>query len=128
MLLLILAHGHLVGAVYEDVGSHQNGVGEKPCVDVVGLSAHLLLEGAYALKFTYIHIHREQQTQLANLRQVALYIKGGLFGVETRCQVVNQHVLHIRAQVGRLGMCGEGVIVGNEKIAVVFLLHFDEIP
>ncbi len=44
MLLLVLAYGHLVGLLDEDVNSHECGIGEQTGVDtLVGVGSDYLL-------------------------------------------------------------------------------------
>ena len=95
VLLLVFAHGHHVGVVEQNVGGHQHGVGEQAGVDVVGLAAHLLLEGGHALQFADIDIHGKQQRELAHLRHVALHVDGRLFGIEARRDILDEDIADV---------------------------------
>ena len=61
VLLLILAHWHLVCAMLQHIGSHQRGIGEQTGIHIIGLLASLFLERSNTLKLTKIHIHIEVQ-------------------------------------------------------------------
>ena len=146
VLFLVLAYGHEVGVVDQDVHGHQGGVGQQTGVDtLVGLIAYdflfylvalgmdaqglarLVLErgGAHQLADAHVHVH--QQIHLRNLGHVALDVDGVLVGVEAGGQVFRQDVLHVLVQHLRVGMRGEGVEVGHEVTAVVVVLHAHEV-
>ena len=76
VLLLILAHRHFGSTVLKDVGSHEGGVGQQTCVDVVGLFASLLLEGGHTFQLAQVAVHVEIEVQLDGLGHVALYVDG----------------------------------------------------
>ena len=48
VLLLVDAHGHHVGLVKQDIRGHEDGIGEKAGVDVVGVLLGLILELGHA--------------------------------------------------------------------------------
>ena len=146
MLLLVLAYGHVVGVVDEDVHCHEGGVGEEAGVNAgvvalvaddflfdfiaVGVDAEslarLVFEGCRAHKFADAYMHVHEQVHLRNLRYVALHIKDVLFRVETCGKVFRKYLLHAFVEGLRVRVGGQGVEVGDEIAAVEVVLHPDE--
>ena len=121
MLLLVLADGDEVGAVEQDVGRHQHRVGEEGvgCLLAVG---ELVLVGVGQLEARHGGDDGEQPGELLHLRDVALAEEDDLFRVEPGGEEVQRHALGRVAQGLRVGDGGEGVVVGDEVVAVVGLL------
>ena len=111
----------------DDVGGHEGGVGQQAGVDVVGLAAHLVLEGGNAFELAEVGVHVEEQVELGGLRQVTLQVEGGLLGVDAAGQVLRHDAAGIGIDAARGGMGGERVVVRYEEEAVILLLHGDEI-
>ena len=59
--------------------------------------------------------------------QVALYVDHRLLRIDTRRQIIHQYVLYVLVQQFRVGVGGERVNVGNEKITFILFLHPDEV-
>ena len=74
------------------VGGHERGVGEQAGVDIVGVLAHLVLEGGDALQLAKVGVHVEEEVELHGLGEVALEIDGGTLGVETGGKVLHQNL------------------------------------
>ena len=127
MLLLVFAHGHLGGFVYQDVGGHERGVGQQAGIDVVGILAHLVLERGDALQLAQVGVHVEEEIQLDGLGQVALQVDGGLFGVEAASQILHKDLPGVAVEVVGCGVRGERMVIGYEEIAVVLVLHLDKV-
>ncbi len=155
MLLLILAHRHPVGFLDEDVDSHKGGIGEEAGVDALAaaliaydllfdilvgvvflacggdmdseLLSGLVLKGGGAHELAYAYVHVEQKVELAHLGYVALHKNGGLFGVEAGGKVFGHNVLDIGMELCRVGIGGEGVEIGYEKVGVIVVLHPDKL-
>ena len=127
VLLLVLAHGHARGLVDEYVGGHERGVGKQAGVDVVGVLAHLVLEGGDALQLAEVGVHVEEEVELYGLRQVALQVDGGLLGVEAGGEVGGHYLAGVAVDAARRGVRGERMVVGDEEIAVILILHAHEI-
>ena len=153
MLFLVLAHRHEVGALDQDVHSHQGGVGQQAGVhalvgagaddffshvfiiialvgsgDAEGL-AGLVLEGCGAHQLANAHVHVEQEVHLAHLGNITLYKDGRFLGIKSCGQVFGQDVAHVGVQFLGVRIGGEGMQVGNEVVAVViaFVLHLHKI-
>ena len=115
------------GLVDEDVRRHQRGIGQQTGIHIVGVLAHLVLEGGDALQLAKVGIHIKEEVELRGLREVALEIDGSAFGVEAGSQVLHQYLTGILIQVARSGMSGQRMVVRHEKVAVVLLLQLHEI-
>jgi predicted RNA-binding protein len=127
MLLLVLAHGNLIGTVDNDIGSHQDGVSKKAGIDVVGLLADLLLERGCSLELANIGIHIKEKVKLGNLWNVALDINCCNFGVYSAGEVFGEDLLNVAVDVVGFRVSGKGVVVGDEEKAIILLLHFEEV-
>ena len=127
VLQLVLAHGHIVRLVLQDVGCHEHGVGEQAGVDVVGVLACLVLEGDGLLQLAQIGMHIEQGVELAGLRHVALHIDHALLRVHAGSQIFGQDAADIGIEGRRVGSGGQRVIIGYEITAIVVVLHFDKV-
>ena len=126
VLLLILADGHLDGAVDEDVGGHEGGIGQETGVDVVGLLADFLLEGGDTLELAEVGVHVEVEVKLKHLVNVALDIDGGFVGVEAAGEVFGEDGADAAPDVDGARVGGQGVPVGNKEEAAILVLHAQE--
>ena len=95
MLLLVFAHRHLGGFVYQYVGSHKGWIGQQPGVHVVGVLAHLILKRGHPLQLAKVGIHVEKEVQFYGFRQVALKVQCSLVGVEAAGQILHQYLTGI---------------------------------
>ena len=110
----------------QDVGSHQCGIGEQACIDIIGLLTCLFLKGRHATQFTDVGVHVEIKIQLDGLGHIALDVDGGLFGVDAAGEVFGQDGASRTLYILRRGVRGQRVPVGDEEIAVVVFLHLHE--
>ena len=127
VLLLVFADGDACGLVDEDVGGHEGGVSEQAGVDVVGVLAHFVLEGGDALELAEVGVHVQEEVELDGLREVALEVDGGLLGVEACGEVLDEDGASVLVDAAGSGVSGQGVVVGHEEVAVVDVLHGDEV-
>ena len=75
--------------VCENVGGHEDGVGEQADAGFDAL-VHLLLVGNGPLQEAHVGNGRQNPRQLGDLRHVRLSKKGGAFGIETAGQKVQR--------------------------------------
>ena len=127
MLLLVLAHRHILRAVDEDVRSHQHRIGQKTGVDIVGLQTHLVLERSSALHLALVCQHVQQNIKLRHLRHVTLHVEGALLGVETCSQVFRKNDADRVMEVRRMRVGCQRMKVCNKEIALVCFLNLDEV-
>ena len=127
MLPLVFTYRHFVGTVEQDVGSHQHRVAEQAGIDVIGLFARLVLERGGTFELAQIGVHREQQRQFGNLRNIALDVKRSHVGIDSGSQVFRKHVTYVVVQHRRVGMGRKGVIVRDEEEATRLVLHLREV-
>lgn len=147
VLFLVLAHGHVVRAVDQDVGGHQYGVGQQAGADVDALvvvvilrhilethvaglglgQTHLVLEGGRTFQLALVGDHVQKHIQLAHFRNVALHEYRDFLRIQTGSQILGQDGLDIRMEIIRMGMCSERMKVRYEIEAVVVILYLYEI-
>ncbi len=147
MLQLVFAYGHFGSLLYEDVDSHEGGVGEQAGVHalVCGGADNLFLEGLVGVvvgrggdaqrlaglvferggahKLAYAYVHIEKQVHLGNFGYIALHEYCGFFGVETGGEIFRKNTFYIGVKLSRVRIGGESVQVGNEEVAVVVVLY-----
>ena len=121
MLLLVDAHGDHVGLVEQNVGGHQDGVGEEARVDVVGVLLGLILELGHAGQLAKAREAVEEPCQLGVLLDVGLDVEGILLGVQTAGHVEGQGLVGAAAEVGGDLADGDGVLVHHAVEALVLL-------
>src|SRR2546429_7400759 len=123
---LVLAHGHVGGAVHQDVGALQQRVTEEavgPEILLLQLLLLILVTG-YALAPAERRDHRQQQVQLRVLGHVRLDEQRRDPGIEAGRQPVDEHLVHVLLQVRGLVVAGrEHVPVGHEEEALVLVLQ-----
>ena len=127
MLLLVFAHRHLVGFVDEDIRRHERRVGQQSGIHVVRVLTHLVLERGHTLQFAEIGVHVEEEVELDGFGQVALQIYRSLVRIESGGEVGSHYLAGVAVDAARCGVGGQRVVVGDEEIAVVFLLHLHEV-
>jgi hypothetical protein len=88
---LVLAHRHLVGAVDQDIGAHQQRIAEEAVGGqiLVGQLFLLVLVGRHALQPAERRHHRHQQVQLGVLGHLGLDEQRRLVGIDTGRQPVD---------------------------------------
>ena len=148
MLQLVLAHGYLCGFLYENIDGHKGGICEKAGVYALvcvgtdyfflegfvvvafggGLYAEafagLVLERRGAHELAYAHVHVEQKVHLGNFGDIALHKYSGFLGIDAGGKVFSQNALYICMKCVGIGVCGECMKIGDEEVAVVFVLQF----
>ena len=107
----------------EDICRHQHGIGKQTCIYIFGVLAHLILKRCGTLQLADVGVHTEQQRQLSHLRHIALHIDSSRLGVDACCKVLCQNLTHIAVESLGVGVCGEGVVVGNKEVALLVVLH-----
>ena len=102
MLALVLADGHLVGAVGEHVGRHQDRVEEQPGRDQLALGGRLVAELVHPLQLAERRDAGQQPAQLGVLLHVALAEEDAAVRVEPGGDQDRRGVERALAQLGRL--------------------------
>ena len=128
MLPLIVAHGHHIRVIKEDIRRHQDRIGEKPDVDVIGVAGGLILELRHAGGFAELRIAVEDPRELGVLLDVALQEHDIFFRIEAERQQHGVHLHRPAAQLRGLGAHRDRVQVRNAENAVVLLRHFAPVP
>ena len=122
MLFLILADGHDVAVVDEDVGGHQHWVGEKT-------GAGDETAGGFVFEGMSIFQHRdrsdaaEQPRQFGDFRNVALAKKGRSSRVQAAGEKVERQFAAMVAEDDRVVNGGQSVIVSNKIKGFAFMLQ-----
>jgi len=118
VLLLVLAHGHHLCIVQQDVRRHEHGVGKKPAVHVlqpVGLVLEAVGQGQARVGEEAIEVPGE----LGDLGHIALAVEHGALGIQPAGEPGGRHAVRVVAQHGGLLDLGERMQVGDEQEAVV---------
>ena len=123
MLALVLAHGHTVGAVEEDIGGHQGGVSKQACVHIVGMGSGLVLELGHAAQFAVHGVAVQDPGQLCVLGHVGLDEDDALLGVQTAGDELGEELHALAAQVSGILADGDGVHVSHAVQGVVVVLE-----
>jgi hypothetical protein len=129
VLDLVLAHGHEVRVVREDVGRHEDRVGEQAHVGLEPLG-ELVLVAVGAFEQPHARHAGQEPRQLADLLHVALAEEDGALGVEAQRQVGQRHVAHGLAQLLGLARRSQRVVVRDEVVPAQpgALLQGDVLP
>ena len=118
MLLLVLAHGHKVRLIQQDIRRHQGRIGEEAPVDVVGVLGALVLELGHAAQLAEHGVAVENPAQLRVLVDMALDKQGVLLRVQAAGDVLGQLGHGAPAQLRRVLTHGDAVQVRHEVVAV----------
>ena len=113
VLALVLAHRHLVRAVGEHVGGHQDGIEQQPGRDQLALGDRLVAELVHAAELAERRHARQQPRQLGVLLDVALAEQDAALGVEARADQDRGRVVDALAQLGRVVVDGDRVQVDD---------------
>ena len=125
VLALVLAHGDLVGAVGEHVGSLQHRIAEQRRRDELALGQRLVAELVHALQPPELGDGGQKPRQLGVLVHVALAKQRAALGIEARRDQHGGGVVAARAQLGRLIRDGDRVQVHDAEDALAALLAGD---
>ena len=113
VLALVLAHRHLVRAVGEHVGGHQDGIEQQPGRDELALGDRLVAELVHAVELAERRHARQQPRQLGVLLDVALAEEDAALGVEPGADQDRRRVVDALAQLGRVVVDGDRVQVDD---------------
>ena len=128
VLALVLADRHLVGVVQQDVGRHEDRVGEQADGGALGaVTARLVLELGHPAGLAEAGDAREHPGQLRVLGHVALHEDRGPLGVDTAGEVLGGGTAGALAQPRGLDLDGDGVQVDDAVERVVGLLQPDPV-
>ena len=123
MLGLVLANGHQIRVINQNVGCHQNRVGEQTAVDVIRVLGALILELGHAGKFAKLGVAGQNPGKLAVGGNMALHKQHMLFRVNAHSQQQGGHLAGLAAQVGGGLAHGQSVQVSNHIQAVIIRLQ-----
>ena len=123
MLGLVLAHGDEVGVIDQNVGCHQDGVGEQAAVDVIGVFGALILELGHAGQLTELGVAGQHPGQLGVGRHVALDEEDMLLGIDADGQQQGGQLAGAAAQLSGVLADGQRVEVSDHIQAVVVRLQ-----
>ena len=127
MLALVVADRDRRGVVEQDVGRHQDRVGEEAGPHRL-LALSLVLELGHPPQLADGRRALEQPGQPRVLRHVALDEEGAAVGIEPDGEQVEGGVERVRTQLGRVDLDGEGVQVDHAVEGVVALLERHPVP
>ncbi len=127
MLLLVLPHRHEISLHDQDIGRHQYRVGKQAVFRRQALGEFVFI-GVAALQQAHRRDRREQPGELRDLRQVRLQEDGRHLGVQAQGEEGRGHLQGALTQFLRLVYTGQGVIVGDEVVAVVLVLQVQVLP
>ena len=127
---LVLTHRDKVRLIDENVRRLDQRIAEESIrAEVfVGEVFLLLFVRRHALQPSERSNHREQQMQLGVLDDVALDEEHALLRVEAGGEEVRRHFERVLLHLRRVGVVGgERVVVGDEEVALVLVLHADPV-
>ena len=124
MLSLVLSDGHEIGLVEQDVGGHQNGVGEEGMGRFFSVG-ELVFVGVCQLEPRDRLYDAKEPGQFLDFRDIALAEEDGFFRIETEGEKIKGHIHRVLAQKGCICNGGEGMIVRDENIGFALLLKLD---
>ena len=117
VLHLVFAHRHHRGVVGEDVGRHQDGIGEQAGVgrQAAGL---LVFEGMAPLEQAHWRDGHQEPGELRHLRHVRLHEQDGPLRVEAQRHQVERRIPHEAPQHGWIADGRERMEVGDEVVGL----------
>ena len=101
VLQLVLADRHAVGAVDEDVGGHQHGIGEERRVDVLRLALRLVLVLRHPLQRAHRRHRAEDPGELGVFGNRGLDEDRALLRIEPGGEPAERHVVDPPRHLGR---------------------------
>jgi len=128
VLPLVVANGHLVGVVEQNVGGLKGGVCEQASRDEFGLSlGRLVLELCHAAQFAERHRALHDPTELAVGGDMALHENRRHIGVQTDGKKHRRKLQSIHADDARFFGDGQRMQVDDAVKNVGFVLSFDPV-
>src|SRR5579884_329331 len=128
---LVLAYGNVIRLIYQNVCRLQQRIAEEPIGRKV-FAAYvflLLLIGRDAFQPAEWRNHGEEQMQLGMLFYVALHKDDALLGVKSGGKKIERHIQRVLLHLRWISVIGrEGVPVGDEEVATVFVLEAHPVP
>ena len=122
VLTLVVAHRHRRGVVEEDVGRHEDGIGEEPDPDGL-LALPLVLELGHAPQLAHRRRALEQPGEPGVLGHLALDEERGPVGVEADGEQVESGIERVGPQDGRVDLRGQRMKVDDAVEGVVPVLE-----
>ena len=124
MLLLVIAHGHKVALVKQDVRSHQHGIGVKTGVDIVRMFLGFVLELGHAVELTHVGAACKRPVQLRVLLHMGLHEHHGPFRVNAAGKQQRDRIECALPELVRILPDGRGMQIGYTIITeMVFRLQ-----
>ena len=127
---LVLADRHLVGAVDQDIGAHQQRITEKAIGRQIlaGQLFLLVFVGRHTLQPAQWRHHRHQQMQLGVLGHPRLDEQRRLIGIDAGRQPVHHHIHRSLLDPLRIVVLRrQRMPVGHEKQAGILVLELDPV-
>ena len=124
MLFLVLAYGHQVGVIHQDVGSHQHGVGEQGVAGGESLGDFIFV-GMAAFQQAHRTDGAEYPGQFIDFRHSGLAEKDAFFGIQAHGQKVRSEVAAVFPQRVCVVNGAHGVVVRQEVERFPAFLHAD---
>jgi len=124
VLFLVAADGDEVGIVDENIGGHEDGIGEEAVVGGEAAGQFVLVAGA-----TFEQAHGgdggEQPGEFGDGGDIGLAEEEGLGGVQAAGEEIQGGVKGVLAALGGVGEGGHGMVVGNEIKGLALFLELD---
>jgi len=131
MLLLVLANGHVGGAVKQDVGRHQHRIVVKTHRRIFAILASLLLELRHAVEPADAGDAVEDPGKLGVAGDLALVEDDVLLRIDAACDEGGRHFPGVPCKLGRpapyVGRLRDRMQVDDAIDAIMRLLQFDEV-
>ena len=127
MLALVLADGDEIRLVQQDIGRHQNRVGEQARRDVVGVLLGFHLELRHARQLAELRIAPQHPGKLRVLRHMGLDEHDILLRVQPAGDILRQLLQTSAPQIGRHLPDRNGVHIDDAVDALIFVLQRDPV-
>ena len=123
VLDLVLAHGHHLALVDQDVRRLQHGVVQQADVDVLAVLARLVLELGHALQLAQRGERVEDPRQVRVPRHLGLHEQQSLLQVDAAGHQLQGHLPHGLGHLLRVVLDGDGVKVDDGDVGAVLVLQ-----
>lgn len=124
VLHLIEPDRHHIAVVDQDVGGHQDGIGEQAGIGGESLG-DLVLVGVTLLQQAHLRDRHQQPRQLGDFGHVRLAEQRRPLRIESQSQQVNRRILRKPAQRLRIANGRQGVQIGDEVERLIVVLQVD---